>query len=91
MAKKQKKGKQLEFKQDGWDKFLKTNLGMAMDTYVKLRQVKQENDAALEKATDLVSIEMKKIGKTYICPQINGLFYEFELKLASEKLKVKEM
>lgn len=89
MKKKQKQSEQMEFTDAAWEKFFKTELGKALNEYVETKRIIEGALEKLEMEKDKVAIEMKKAGKLYIKPQIDGVFYEFELLRSAEKLKFK--
>lgn len=80
---------QTEFPQDEWKEFLQTELGKAVDAYVGNKKHVEKSKEALELSADKVAIEMQKAGKTYLQPQIDGVFYEFEISRTQAKLKFK--
>ena len=90
-AKKGKVAEQPEF--DGidgeWKRFLLTDLGVALNAYVLIRKSIEEATAKLTDAADKVVLEMRKASKDYIKPQIDGVFYEFEISKIQPKLKFK--
>ncbi len=90
-AGKKKQPEQLAFDDPQWKEFMQTELGKAADEFAK--KSKEIEALEEERATvgDKVLIEMKKQGKTFLRPQIDGVFYDFEIKKteAKEKLSFK--
>lgn len=87
-----KKGKgkvpeQLAFDDPGFKEFMKTNLGIAVSDYAKQKKEIEAGEEKLATIGDKVITEMKLQGKTYIRPQIDGVFYDFEIK-KTEKEKL---
>lgn len=80
---------QKEFPQDEWKEFLQTELGKAVSKYVEEKKAMEKAKEAVELAADKVAIEMGKAGKSYLQPQIDGVFYEFEISRTQAKLKFK--
>ena len=85
---KKKVAEQMEFDNHEWKKFLTTPLGTALSAFVATKQSMEDAKGDLDQKNDLVMIEMKKAGKDFIKPQIDGVFYEFSLD-KQEKLKFK--
>jgi hypothetical protein len=81
--------KQQEFKQGDWEKFLETELGKAIAEFTEIKTDIEYKKDKLKDVADKVLIEMQKNGQDYLRPQINGVFYEFEITSGAEKLKFK--
>lgn len=85
----QKAMEQTEFDQPKWKEFLQTELGKTVSDYVKMKKELEGAKESVQLAADKVAIEMAKAGKTYLQPQIDGVFYEFEISRTQAKLKFK--
>lgn len=76
---------QLSFDDPQWEAFMKTNLGQSVADYHKQKleiETAEENLATLD---DKVRTEMKKVGKMHLKVQLDGVFYEFQIKIREAK------
>ena len=70
----------------GMEETYNDELSKAVHNLKKVSAGVKEAKDKLETAKDLVVIEMKKIGKDFLGIQLDGEFWEVEVKRAKEKL-----